>query len=434
MDYWLTPHARAGRVSTNRCTPPQRWASRTSSRSVRIPCCSGMGAECLPALGLAWLPSLRRDRADWSDLLESLQHLYVAGADVDWNGFDGATRGIGSNCRRILSANDGIGRISLTRLRCRRRPESDGGASMSASTGRRSRARWISIRRRTRRKWECLARLTEAHAIRSLREAGLFSHAGERRTLDDLLEEAQIASLYRHLVLRGSTRLAADGLLTSTDRSSLHARRCREPDLLALWAEAERLFVDNEPLLAYVRHCGGLVGKVLTGERKPARNVVPAAVRGISPKGLYRAIHDHALRQRPGSGRSARSLAASTPAGRIASRAGGRRRHRRDDERAASGATAGPDALPVHRCLGAVPRPGAKTIRRVPFVEYGRLDMDRIRRSRATSPAASTSSLRPMRCTPARICGRAPAHAGPAGAGRTSRAGRVDRRIWPGST
>ena len=48
----------------------------------------GMGAECVPGDGVEWLPSLRRDRADWSDLLESLQRLYIGGADVDWNGFD----------------------------------------------------------------------------------------------------------------------------------------------------------------------------------------------------------------------------------------------------------------------------------------------------------------------------------------------------------
>ena len=48
----------------------------------------GMGAECIPGAAAEWLPSLRRNRTDWSDLLESLQRLYVGGADVDWIGFD----------------------------------------------------------------------------------------------------------------------------------------------------------------------------------------------------------------------------------------------------------------------------------------------------------------------------------------------------------
>ena len=48
----------------------------------------GMGAQCLPGAGPAWLPSLHRDRSDWRDLLESLQRLYVDGAAVDWAAFD----------------------------------------------------------------------------------------------------------------------------------------------------------------------------------------------------------------------------------------------------------------------------------------------------------------------------------------------------------
>ena len=47
-----------------------------------------MGAECIPGTTVEWLPSLRRNRTDWSDLLESLQRLYVGGADVDWLAFD----------------------------------------------------------------------------------------------------------------------------------------------------------------------------------------------------------------------------------------------------------------------------------------------------------------------------------------------------------
>jgi epothilone polyketide synthase D len=44
---------------------------------------SAAGAE-----GRLWLPSLRRGRDDWDVLLESLARLYVAGASIDWSGFD----------------------------------------------------------------------------------------------------------------------------------------------------------------------------------------------------------------------------------------------------------------------------------------------------------------------------------------------------------
>ena len=48
----------------------------------------GMGAKCLPENFGTWLPSLRKGRDDWQQLLESLASLYVHGADVDWKGFD----------------------------------------------------------------------------------------------------------------------------------------------------------------------------------------------------------------------------------------------------------------------------------------------------------------------------------------------------------
>jgi len=49
----------------------------------------GMGAQCLPEGEVAWLPSLRRGRNDWDQILESLGELYVRGAKISWDDFDG---------------------------------------------------------------------------------------------------------------------------------------------------------------------------------------------------------------------------------------------------------------------------------------------------------------------------------------------------------
>ena len=48
----------------------------------------GMAARCLPEGAGEWLPSLRRGRSDWQQMLESLGALYVKGARIDWQGFD----------------------------------------------------------------------------------------------------------------------------------------------------------------------------------------------------------------------------------------------------------------------------------------------------------------------------------------------------------
>ena len=48
----------------------------------------GMARRCLKDERQLWLPSLRSGRGDWLQMLESLQALYVAGAEIDWAGFD----------------------------------------------------------------------------------------------------------------------------------------------------------------------------------------------------------------------------------------------------------------------------------------------------------------------------------------------------------
>ena len=49
----------------------------------------GMGRQCVSVETGKWLPSLRKGRDDWQQMLESLAELYVYGVQVDWTGFDG---------------------------------------------------------------------------------------------------------------------------------------------------------------------------------------------------------------------------------------------------------------------------------------------------------------------------------------------------------
>src|SRR5947207_3443769 len=47
-----------------------------------------MAATVLPKTNLRCLPSVRKTRDDWKQLAESLSALYLAGVEVDWQGFD----------------------------------------------------------------------------------------------------------------------------------------------------------------------------------------------------------------------------------------------------------------------------------------------------------------------------------------------------------
>lgn len=48
----------------------------------------GMGKRCLPQDSGVWVPSLRRGRDDWQQILDSLGTLHIQGIEVAWDGFD----------------------------------------------------------------------------------------------------------------------------------------------------------------------------------------------------------------------------------------------------------------------------------------------------------------------------------------------------------
>ena len=49
---------------------------------------AGLGQQCIDAPEALWLPSLRRKREEWAQMLDSLSQLYVYGAEINWAAFD----------------------------------------------------------------------------------------------------------------------------------------------------------------------------------------------------------------------------------------------------------------------------------------------------------------------------------------------------------
>ena len=52
------------------------------------PTLCGLGMQCLEEQPALWMPSLRRGRKDWQQMLESLGNLYINGAQVNWEAFN----------------------------------------------------------------------------------------------------------------------------------------------------------------------------------------------------------------------------------------------------------------------------------------------------------------------------------------------------------
>jgi len=49
---------------------------------------AGLGRQSIADGTVLWVASLRKDRGEWPQMLESLSCLYMRGADIDWRGFD----------------------------------------------------------------------------------------------------------------------------------------------------------------------------------------------------------------------------------------------------------------------------------------------------------------------------------------------------------
>ena len=49
---------------------------------------AGLGSQCFGREEALWIASIKHGRGEWEHILESLERLYVRGADVDWAGFD----------------------------------------------------------------------------------------------------------------------------------------------------------------------------------------------------------------------------------------------------------------------------------------------------------------------------------------------------------
>ena len=223
-----------------------------------------------------WLPSLREGRSEWSVLFESLQALYCDGADIDWAAVDRE-----QGCRRVAAPSYPF----------QRRRHWEDAAFAAAVDAAPTADRWAglvqSLDAQSQRgpfdlnaasypaKWALLARVTVAHAVQTLRDAGLFVRAGERHDVDQVLAITGIGAGYKHLVQRWLAALVASGALDREGDRFVATRPLAAPDLAGLWAQCDLAFADNRPLLDYVRHCGSLVSAVLRGRESPLETLFP---------------------------------------------------------------------------------------------------------------------------------------------------------------
>lgn len=221
------------------------------------------------------LSSLVRDREDWEQLTESLARLYVAGADIDWAGFDKPYKRhkvalptypferrrhwIETEVREVAAAGTGFWDAIAE---CALRQSRQCGIDLQLdSYGER---------------WKALDDLTLAYIVDTWRGFGVFGRPGERHTAQSLLRELALPDKYGRLIGRWLMGTAGAGLLERVGEEYVAVRPLAPPATPELVAAAKRTFGADHIFLDYVMWCGERLQAVLTGRLSPLETLFPS--------------------------------------------------------------------------------------------------------------------------------------------------------------
>lgn len=237
----------------------------------------GMGRRCLPSDYGVWLPSLRQDWNDWTQVLESLSGLYVNGLDVDWTSFDHDY----SPKRIILPTYPWI----------RERYWYEGAEPKQASRRIDGTAIWQGVVEAGQHqaqqapldlglatypaKWSALKRLTVTYIVDTLQQYGVFTQAGEAYTVEGLMEQAGVQPGYRNLVYRWLEQLVEEGLLKQQNDNFVGAKPLPGLSLNDGWQEVKSALADLPSLMDYLKRCGDHLPQILRGEYSPLETLFP---------------------------------------------------------------------------------------------------------------------------------------------------------------
>lgn len=238
----------------------------------------GMGRRCLPNDYGAWLPSLRKDWNDWVQVLESFGGVYAQGVDVDWRAFDrDYGRRIIPNLPAYPWAKERYWYESSLEHNAPRKTDAVGLWNALVDAGIQQAANGpLDLNLPSYpAKWAALERLTTAYIVDALRQLKIFARAGEKYTVDELLNQFNISDSFRSLIARWLERLTEDGLLNREGEIFSCVNPLPQLDTADAVAQTESAMADSAPLMDYIRRCGDHLAAILSGSYSPLETIFP---------------------------------------------------------------------------------------------------------------------------------------------------------------
>jgi len=243
------------------------------------PMLGSLGAACVDGEAL-WLPSVRRGRPDWQEMLFSLGQLYVQGAVVNWTAFDSPYRRHKvwlptypfQRERCWLDCNHRGGKTALIT------PKAEEVWDTVITSGIRQAEDIPSelVGDNYVAKWQAMNNLCLAFMQKALCDAGLFQKAGESQTLDAIIACIAARPTYRNLLGRWMTHLCEQGLLERSADTFKSPEAFQPPDIEALSQTAGEALTSTPLLTSYLERCGQNLLNVLTGRQSPLETLFPA--------------------------------------------------------------------------------------------------------------------------------------------------------------
>lgn len=278
------------------------------------PVLSAFGRACQPDDAIAWLPSLRRGSDDWTQVLDSLSELYIRGAGVDWNAFDG---------------DYGHRKISLPTYPFQRErywvtekavPEaapvqvsqdSSKWEALEESGERLSRQLGDDDIAKIKHGLDAMDKIALGYIQKALVDHGLFRQTEESHALTAILDRLAVQSSYAPLVRRWLDYLCASGTLVK-ENDSFRSRAGLTGADADREIEAAGQQLENVPLLRdYIRRSGEDIGRILSGATNPVEILFPGGALDTSVEihqkwplssyynklvaGLTRTVVDHSM-------------------------------------------------------------------------------------------------------------------------------------------
>jgi SAM-dependent methyltransferase len=226
----------------------------------------GMARRAVSVDDAVWVPSLRRGRGDWQQLLEGVGALHVAGVAVDFAALDR------DRARRKLPLPTYP--FERQRFWIETAPAAAAASAsmddvIAAGSRQSQQAPFDLALHAYADRWRALDRLTTAFIGGALHRLGAFAQPGDRQSADTIARKSNIAAAYRPLVGRWLDRLAAHGLLAAQPDGTFTAVQPLGPvDRQAIAGDAAAL-ADLPALRDYVVRSGDALVDVVTG-RTPA--------------------------------------------------------------------------------------------------------------------------------------------------------------------